>query len=283
MEKACLLPEIIEAILSRLPQRDLLLAQRISRTWREVISRSRVLQQRLFFQTNRPCLQSRETFPVDFNPLLQELFPAFFPDDETLDWENPCIGTSCDSYPTGPDMLRAQAWFKSETRRREVLRSDASWRRMFPSDPAPRLGTMDIWLCCAGDLIAATVASKYRRDDQSMGSRMGLLWDAIIFVMDDNPLGWFSVAWWRNGDRNGVEGEQGQKRSLEWRVKTEHQWECTQCEEVYIPTGLKVVDDEDIVVYDDDDESLMDMEEPPLSVRRRNPARQRVYAPGITE
>ncbi|KAL4816821.1 hypothetical protein BDW67DRAFT_184291 [Aspergillus spinulosporus] len=151
--------------------------------------------------------------------------PAFYSDEETLYWMNTCIGTSRESYPTGPDMLRTQAWFESETRRRAVLRPYASSRRMFLFDPASRLARMHIWPCCAGDIIAvvANVAPKHQSDNQSMGSRMGLLKDAIIFVMEDGPHGWFSVVSWRNTDRNGVEGEQGKKRCLEWLIKTEHQ------------------------------------------------------------
>ncbi|KAL4982248.1 hypothetical protein BDW68DRAFT_182747 [Aspergillus falconensis] len=249
MEQVFLLPELLEAVLSHLPQRDLLLAQRVNRTWHDVISSSRLLQQRLFFQTTRSRMQLQEGFTVVFNPLLQCMFPAFYPDDETLDWTDSCIGTSSDCYRAGPGELRAQEW-------------------------------LNVWLggcCCGGNTIAATLGSKYQSVNQSSGPRMGLLWDAIIFVLDDNPDGWFKVSWWRNEDRHegagaGGSGGSGEKKwSLEWVVKTEHRWECYQCDESYIPTGLKVVDDEDLVVYEEDDDTLMDMEATPLSVRRRNP------------
>ncbi|KAL6237201.1 hypothetical protein BDW75DRAFT_88479 [Aspergillus navahoensis] len=286
MERVFLLPELLEAVLSNLPQRDLLLVQRVNRTWLEIISHSRLLQQKLFFQTTRARLQPCKEFTVEFNPLLQEMFPAFYPDDETLNWEDSCIGTSCDCYHGGPRELRAQAWFGSEISRQAVLRPDASWRRMFPSDPAPRLDSMVVRLngcCCGGNTIAATLGPKYQSGNQSPGPRMGLLWDVIIFVLDDNPSGWFELSWWRNEDRHEGEGEggDGEKRwSLQWFVETDHQWECYRCEESYISTGLKVVDDEDLVVYNEDDNTLMDMEATPLSVRRRNTTTERAYAPG---
>ncbi|KAL4971646.1 hypothetical protein BDW66DRAFT_145710 [Aspergillus desertorum] len=283
MEQVFLIPELLELILSNLPQRDLLLAQRVNRTWYEFISRSRLLQQELFLQITRSGSQLYKDLTVDFNPLLQEMFPAFYPDEETLDWEDSCIGTSGDCYQAARE-LRAQAWFASEAKRQAVLRPDASWRRMFPSDPAPRLGGLNVWLggcCCGGNTITATFASKYQSVNQEHGPRMGLLWDAIIFVLDDNPDGSFSVSWCKNEDQHEGEGEgDGEKKwSLEWSVETDHQWDCYLCEESYIPTGLKVVDDEDLVYYNEDDHTLMDMEATPLSVRRRNPTEQRAYGP----
>ncbi|KAL4998623.1 hypothetical protein BDV10DRAFT_166449 [Aspergillus recurvatus] len=285
MEHVFLVPELLEAVLSYLPQRDLLLAQRVNRTWHAVISGSRLLQQKLFFRTTRSRLQLHKFFTVFFNPLLQEVFPAFYPREETLNWEDPCIGTSRDCYRIGPREQRAQAWFSSAAKRQAVLRPDASWRRMFPSDPAPRLDRMNVQLsgcCCGGNRIAASLGSKYRCRHQSPGPRMGLLWDAIVFVLDDNPDGWFEVSWWRNEDRHEGEGDGEKKWSLEWVVKTDHQWECFRCEEAYIPTGLKVVDVEDLVVYDEDDDILMDMEATPLSVRRRNPTTQQAHTPSAT-
>jgi hypothetical protein len=89
-------------------------------------------------------------------------------------------------------------------------------------------------------------------------------------------------AWWRNGI--GMEPKANNGRSALWsgasRPSTSR---SIFSEEVYHTAILKVVNDEDILVYDEDDESLMDMEEVPLSVRRRNSARKRVYAPGTTD
>lgn len=42
--------ELLEMILEFLPMRDLLLAQRVTSKWRDVITRSTRMQQKLFFQ-----------------------------------------------------------------------------------------------------------------------------------------------------------------------------------------------------------------------------------------
>ncbi|KAK3684611.1 hypothetical protein LTR37_020111 [Vermiconidia calcicola] len=50
MEQALKTIELVEAILSQLPMRDLLLAQRVCKHWKEVIDASSKLQKALFFQ-----------------------------------------------------------------------------------------------------------------------------------------------------------------------------------------------------------------------------------------
>ena len=64
--------ELFEAVLLQLPQRDLLVLQRVSHRWRDTIANSPIAQEKLFFQ---PIAHAAEP---ELNPLLRELFPPFF-------------------------------------------------------------------------------------------------------------------------------------------------------------------------------------------------------------
>src|SRR5207253_420563 len=104
------IPELLEAILFRLPIRDLLLAQRVSRQWRDIISNSLSLQQALFF---RPATAS----PVyQFNELLAEVFPPWF-------WQSSPHHAGRFSSQTFDNL----PWSASSA---AVLCEEASWRRM---------------------------------------------------------------------------------------------------------------------------------------------------------
>ncbi|RAQ69300.1 hypothetical protein COH20_006530 [Aspergillus flavus] len=121
--KALSLWEILHPILLNLDMRTLLHAQRVCRVWYHIITRSRSLQQALFFL---PVEESQATGPVkridQINPLLKEiLWPQ-------LSW----LATSARKL-------------KSSERRRQAkergiptLRSEtASWRRMLIRQPPP--------------------------------------------------------------------------------------------------------------------------------------------------
>lgn len=74
---AHLLPtEILESILSNLDTRTLLLAQLISRRWRDLIATSPLLQQLLFMQPAPPDTSTPPTARP--NPLLPSIFPRFW-------------------------------------------------------------------------------------------------------------------------------------------------------------------------------------------------------------
>ncbi|KAL4887230.1 hypothetical protein BJY04DRAFT_175423 [Aspergillus karnatakaensis] len=256
-----LLPELLEPILSHLPQRDLLLMQRVNHQWKVVITRSQFLQQQLFFKPSRICPLPEDSLAVDFNPLLQELFPPFFANLFTLD---DCDVVADDDYlamryctgrDEGVQILRKQEWYQSEAKRAAVLRPEASWRRMFVSNPPPRVGDLDIDLpgcgCYYGSL-DGSVAPRYRHLNESLGWRMGLLWDLVVFILDDNPEGEFSVSWWRLRSREEdgkVRADQRDSWMLEWFIRTSHSWGCYECDEAYHPTGLKIVDNGDMVEY----------------------------------
>jgi hypothetical protein len=62
--------EVIELILGSLPTRDLLLAQRVCRLWRDIILASPVLQQKLFMQP----VPAHHAL-IRTNPLLDSILP----------------------------------------------------------------------------------------------------------------------------------------------------------------------------------------------------------------
>ncbi|KAK7931813.1 hypothetical protein PG985_002525 [Apiospora marii] len=124
--------ELLETILAHLDMRDLLLLQRVSVAFRDVIQNSTPLQQKMFFLP----IAGETTAPGDGtvpNPLLmQAFFPLFI--DALLPSSHPTVNT--DTYHTG---LRAAAAAWSEPQRRQDAfnRRGASWRSMLLSQPPP--------------------------------------------------------------------------------------------------------------------------------------------------
>lgn len=226
------LPELLESILVQLPMRDLVRVQRVSHAWYDSITKSPTLQKKLFF---RPILNNslhQRRIGVEVNPLLEELFPPFFrlstPDNET-DWNFQGL--------TPLDFIRRQRWFVCESRQRAVLRPDASWRRMFPSHPPPQLKNVDIMLlgCCLGASQLTGAIAKEHQHLQENGARMGLIWDAAVFAVDDFPNGDFWLSW-HISDTCGNDAP-GAVPHL--TVHTEHEWDCFGDDDV--PCGLDVV------------------------------------------
>ncbi|KAF2262528.1 hypothetical protein CC78DRAFT_582472 [Lojkania enalia] len=115
-------PELLEAILARLPPVDLLLVQRISRDVSSLITSSPILQQKLFFRPVPPKPSGEWTL----NSLLRnKLLPWFVSTDDR--WCMP-------SY----DTLEHLDWARDLKARDAFLCKDASWRKMFPVQPPPQ-------------------------------------------------------------------------------------------------------------------------------------------------
>ncbi|KAL3464790.1 hypothetical protein BJX64DRAFT_253794 [Aspergillus heterothallicus] len=279
-KKLLQIPELFELILFNLPMRDLLLAQRVCRRWKDFILSSRRLQQRLFLLTPRACPQPEASANIEINPLLQQMFPEFF-----IHLDIPFWGTQDD--PDGDlsrrhrrtmeynrnIVLKNQQWYTDSATREAVLRPEASWRRMFPSHPPPRLGRFHSehygCQCGGGDVLKSHLNPKYEKFNCDPGARMGLIWDAVMFVMDDFPVGDFSVSWWRRMGKG--EGE-GKNWTLEMLVDSEHGWECYRASEAYEPSGFKISNHDDIMDYADYEdymEMINEHEAPPVSVMRK--------------
>lgn len=115
-------PEIAENILVHLPMKDLLLAQRVSSGWKQLITRSPVLQERLFFRPRQS--DANRQLPSDavpareLNLLLVEHMPMWFPTSEDKRDQS----------------VRDAPWAESVSRL-VFLRRDASWRRMLLAQP----------------------------------------------------------------------------------------------------------------------------------------------------
>ncbi|GAB1196716.1 hypothetical protein APSETT444_005991 [Aspergillus pseudonomiae] len=115
--------EILHPILINLDMRTLLHAQRVCRLWHHIISKSRSLQQALFFLP----VEERQATTSDerrsqINPLLREiLWPQ-------LSWLATC----------GRELKSSERKRQAKTRRIPILRSEnASWRRMLIRQPPP--------------------------------------------------------------------------------------------------------------------------------------------------
>ncbi|KAF7915021.1 uncharacterized protein EAE98_011344 [Botrytis deweyae] len=111
-------PETLTKILSHLDIKTLLLSQRVSRQWAELIQTSPHLQECLFFKN-----ATRNT-EVTLNPLLAEKFPAWF---NTIE-EEP-------SNQVGHQVFNKLEWASSPDVAMAYQRSDASWRRMLLRQP----------------------------------------------------------------------------------------------------------------------------------------------------
>ncbi|KAJ5605790.1 hypothetical protein N7510_008571 [Penicillium lagena] len=119
--KNCLeTPEILNMILARVDRRTLLTtAQRVSRSWSDLISNSPSIQKALFFTPIRNSEWGiKRKF---FNPLLIEVFPSFFP---ARDGRQGSWFPLCDLPMVKDASLMAR-----------LVRKDASWRKMLVRQP----------------------------------------------------------------------------------------------------------------------------------------------------
>ncbi|PVH77145.1 hypothetical protein DL98DRAFT_517475 [Cadophora sp. DSE1049] len=188
------IPELFEAILAQLSIRDLLLSQLVSAGWASTISSSPALQQKLFF-TPTSSNPSRKADP-EINTLLSSLFPPFFSHPEDGDGTENCRAL----YP-----MCSQPWFVDEARRAKVLREEASWRKMYPIQPARMVGkvearggcgcgTMEIevWGVKAKFMGRATGLEGGEAASGNGGTTMGFLYDLIVWIADE----WPEVEFW---------------------------------------------------------------------------------------
>lgn len=144
-------PYILHYILLHLPQQDLLLVQRVCRTWRDVISSSKVLQAALFLYPE-PAKRARSDASFELNPLLQSRFPSFFdadrvragnPAHEIGPWFHSHWAENIHPWPRNRDYgpVRTPRHFQSpelDPRRTAAYKyPKASWRRMIPCMPPP--------------------------------------------------------------------------------------------------------------------------------------------------
>ncbi|KAK0650369.1 hypothetical protein DIS24_g6863 [Lasiodiplodia hormozganensis] len=166
----CLLriPELAELIFQHLPPRDLLLAQRVCRTFYATIHSSPTLQQCLFFAPKKrryprhPPRQRKnddehEDEAWQTNPLLAAAFPPWFQLRYVRSrWDWPQAASFANELPWAGDPARVRAF----------MRPDASWRRMLVTQPPLR----DVQLLVKCDHVRNLVSDDYVR---FVGGRRG--------------------------------------------------------------------------------------------------------------
>jgi hypothetical protein len=105
--------------------------------------------------------------------------------------------------------MRELDWFKDESRREQVLREEASWRKMFPiQPPAPITGLVDNSTCgCWTDDGEGVV--KEGLQDLSTGARMGLLYDIVVELIDSGASGGMYIHYNQFPEPGTLEGEEG--------------------------------------------------------------------------
>jgi hypothetical protein len=238
--------EIIEGILSALPTRDLLLAQRVSRQWQDIILASPALQQKLFMQPVPYAVSSRN--PVQVNPLLDSILPSFYrrtdfrrsvyrdggwgvkypwpqgeaggealmADDLAL---NRMFWADYDSWDR-TWRTEAMEWLKA---RPALLRAEASWRRMFAAQPPPRLYAVADECCdCCGGMILERDRGTMNDDLVENRARLGTLYDLVISFAEQDLADMCSIAWFV-GTRNQEGRKDGSPepfilvRNVTWR------------------------------------------------------------------
>ncbi|KAI1845558.1 hypothetical protein JX266_008416 [Neoarthrinium moseri] len=154
--------EIAENILARLPMKDLLLVQRVSTGWRELIRSSPVLQELLFMRPRGSEGTQKvwsDGVPIrEFNPLLIEHMPMWFPKDEGV-WRQ---------------SVKDAPWAQTVSRL-VFLRRDASWRRMLLAQPPFTVfeSVQRVHIRGGDSLSVGSV-------EQQHGVRMGLAYDRAV-------------------------------------------------------------------------------------------------------
>ncbi|KAF2702955.1 hypothetical protein K504DRAFT_419492 [Pleomassaria siparia CBS 279.74] len=160
--------ELLEAVLAQLPQRDLLLAQSISRRFQSTIKTSPRLQRALYLR----AAPVKDPKSWTINPLLRDAFLVWF--------VVPRAGTQ-NIYT-----LELLDWTKDEKRRTAFIYKDASWRRMLVIQPPPKkLSIIRFWNMQYG--YSARTAEIPFESHPSGGVPMSSLYDLVhSFIYDDN-------------------------------------------------------------------------------------------------
>ncbi|KAF7344277.1 putative MFS transporter [Mycena venus] len=167
-------PELLEHTLSLLPMRDLLVsAPLVSKTW-HAITLSPLLQRALFFEADPTVIEPMQ------NPLLEELFPPFFPPE----WQDYRFWGTASS-------IKAMPWADAP---HAFRRADASWRRMLVTQPPAQKMVIV-------HTNSAKSGRSYRRAVlRDLSLRMGVLYDVVVhFAHRVRNAASFTVRW-HNGE-----------------------------------------------------------------------------------
>jgi hypothetical protein len=230
------LPEILECILLFLKLRDLLQVQLVCRRWKDWISTSPKIQERLFLRS----VLAKENVRTEINPLLQTIFPNFF------------VFTDCRDTYEFVNRLSDLAWVEDEEQRSRILRLDASWRRMYPIQPPAKIRELVVYSydVCIYDLEINTNRLENELDgSQPNGVTMGFLFDLIRHLVDMQPHGSFWIRWHmfpilEEVDDDQVQSDQdspgGTNTKLENSISVYHHHWNPGCGGDITPSGLEI-------------------------------------------
>jgi len=191
--RAFLIIELFEQIILYLPIETVLSLKRVCQYFKNTIDESNRIQEHLFFY---PSIASKAQPRVELNPILAKCFPPWFgkpPSSVTLESYMAKIDAQ-GGYPMRGDKAPETTWkqnaftsipWASSAKATEAFRRrDASWRRMFLSQPPVlKLRVQDHqWHCRYGYLdysnSSRTIVGKSIEAERP-GLRMGLYYDLV--------------------------------------------------------------------------------------------------------
>ncbi|KAJ5425299.1 hypothetical protein N7465_000369 [Penicillium sp. CMV-2018d] len=162
-------PEILVMILAEVDMRALLIsAQRVCRTWLNLIRKSPSIQKALFFTPIKESEWGMEEKTP--NPLLAETFPSFFPAKGRLMRYN--------------FNFSDLAMTRDASAMARFVRDDASWRRMLVQQPPiSDIGVLHISRTMSGDYAGSSSiqAEKMTQTSGYDGLRMESLFELLLF------------------------------------------------------------------------------------------------------
>jgi hypothetical protein len=195
------IPGLVEAILLQLLLRDLLRTQRVCHLWKATTEQSSILQRKLFFQPASDPDQRPE-----FNPLLEAGFSLLFRLNQE-EWKASAFYEAADWY------------YKDEALQQALLRPEASWRRMSPTQPPAKIGTVASVGGCGA--FFTNVEGVIRDSFQERSATMGLLWDLVMHLIDSGP---YSTVQWHMLNSEGGTEKAKKVRSVRNTVSINHSW-----------------------------------------------------------
>jgi hypothetical protein len=184
MDQTLNTPELLQEILLNLPTRSLLLAQRVNQAWKSMITNSPRLQEALFLRAKQPRKEG-SCAKAEVNRLLQEVFPPFFEIEKS---EN---NHSHQGLPF-PTEAQSRTWNERIEISEPLLRKEASWRGMFPTQPPPKLNIVER---------ASQFSCSERRGKlpgqsfESQLARMGNIYDYVERAMANEDTSFFCLHW----------------------------------------------------------------------------------------
>ncbi|KAK9780399.1 hypothetical protein SCAR479_02514 [Seiridium cardinale] len=217
------MPELMELIFKDTDSRTLLVsAQRVNKTWRDIIQNSHQVQRNMFFKPIAPESDEEIIEGRTINPLLAEVFPTFFktmpkPGERRRGKRGgtSMLNTQADETSSGYDSKpfsfmddppvprRSKRLVSSRSRREAFLRKGASWRNMLVQQPAaPHVGYIEV----RGPMERMFYSDIIKNKTNGSGVTMGMLYDMVYRFMGQNNDRSRSCVYWRDEQADKTRG-----------------------------------------------------------------------------